>query len=147
MPSKIRGLAVHAAGIVSEWLPPRQSFALRRAYTHTRTHTQQQQQTLRTCKIFTPPPGAAGNSLGGRKGNARQEDPPSRAHVIRLSVCSSLFSPLSHPPPLPNPNPPLVSLNKRMYKRVLPSRLLPNFPSPQVLLSAAVFIKTHSAEV
>lgn len=34
-----------------------------------------------------------------------------------------------------------------MYKRTLPSQLVPNFPSPQVLLLAAVFIKTHSAEV
>lgn len=138
MPSKIRGLTVHAAGILSQSGFPLDKVSHSGALTH--TQQQQQQQTLRTCKIFTPPQGAAGNSLGGRKGNARQEDPPTRAHVIRLSVCSSVF-------PLSPPNPPLVSLNKRMYKRVLPSRLLPNFPSPQVLLSAAVFIKTHSAEV
>lgn len=54
-----------------------------------------------------------------------------------------LFLPLS--PPNPQTHLTSGSLNKnRMGNNVSPIQLLPNFPSPQVELFAAVFIKTHS---
>lgn len=81
------------------------------------------------------------NAPGGPRtlwGSAQQEEPRTKPQSFCLIITfsflpyiASLF--LVH------------ILNKRMYNNAF--QLTPNFLSPQVLLSAVVFIKTHSAAV
>lgn len=116
---------------------PLQSCPFPHAYT-------QQQQTLRSSKSLTSPSGQRGTPWGRREMHDCKILPP--------KLMSSDFLSAHHFIPLTLLSPPhstrlLVSLNKRMYKHTLPSKLMRNFPSPQVLLSDSVFIKTHSAEV